>query len=327
NYTFRWDNGENDKIAQKLAPGTHTLTVTDDNGCTTTATVEVAENILPLSVQIEQTGQINCFGDAGGSLKVVVSGGKPPFRYAWNMTGVTGENPKGLKAGEYEVTVSDAAGNTASKKIEIGQPAPLSVRIHNPQPASEQDSNDGEATALAEGGVGNYTFRWDNGETDARARALSIGNHRVTVTDGNGCAAEADVEIKKKLIPELRAGRLRVGQTIRLNGLNFEADSTVLNESSKPVLDEIYYFLDQNPGIEIEIGGHTNGIPPPEYCDRLSTERAKNIAEYIIAKGIDPGRITWVGYGKRKPIASNKTPDGRRRNQRVELKILKLDNG
>jgi outer membrane protein OmpA-like peptidoglycan-associated protein len=201
----------------------------------------------------------------------------------------------------------------------------VTARIYNIQPASETDSQDGEATVIAEGGVGNFLYKWDNGETEETAEKLAIGNHSVTVTDGNGCSASATLEIKKKLIPELTAGRLRVGQAIRLDGLNFQADSTVLDAESLPVLDEIFYFLEQNPEIEIEIGGHTNGIPTHEYCDRLSSERAKNIAEYIIQQGITPSRIIYKGYGKRKPIASNRTPDGRRRNQRVELTVLKLN--
>ena len=53
-------------------------------------------------------------------------------------------------------------------------------------------------------------------------------------------------------------------------------------------------------------------------------DRAKNIALYITDLGIPAERVTYKGYGKRKPIASNKTPDGRRRNQRVELRVLKL---
>ena len=91
-----------------------------------------------------------------------------------------------------------------------------------------------------------------------------------------------------------------------------------------PILDEITYFLEQNPTISIEIGGHTNDVPPHEYCDALSNERAKSIATYIQGKGISETRVQYKGYGKRKPIASNKTADGRKRNQRVELTILTL---
>jgi outer membrane protein OmpA-like peptidoglycan-associated protein len=91
-----------------------------------------------------------------------------------------------------------------------------------------------------------------------------------------------------------------------------------------PTLEELYQFLYDNPTIVVEIGGHTNSLPADEYCDRLSEARAKATADYIIAKGIDEKRILYKGYGKRQPIATNMTPEGRRRNQRVEVRIVKL---
>lgn len=74
----------------------------------------------------------------------------------------------------------------------------------------------------------------------------------------------------------------------------------------------------------VEIGGHTNSIPPHEYCDRLSTARAQNVAEYLREKGILVEQVQFKGYGKRVPIASNETAAGRLKNQRVELKIISM---
>lgn len=88
------------------------------------------------------------------------------------------------------------------------------------------------------------------------------------------------------------------------------------------ILNEVYAFLKKNPKVVIEIGGHTNTIPPHEYCDRLSTLRAKSVAEYIINQGIDPSRVTYKGYGKRKPLIDSRSLEARKKNQRVEIKIL-----
>ena len=123
---------------------------------------------------------------------------------------------------------------------------------------------------------------------------------------------------------ELASGAVRSGQTIQMQKLQFEADSTNITEDNRPILDEIYVFLKDNPSIVVEIGGHTNNLPPPEYCDQLSTDRARAVAEYLVQQGIDPDRVFYKGYGKRKPLFSNGTEDGRRRNQRVEIKILRL---
>jgi outer membrane protein OmpA-like peptidoglycan-associated protein len=128
-----------------------------------------------------------------------------------------------------------------------------------------------------------------------------------------------------KLIAELDRKTIKKGQTIKIDKLFFQADSSQIMSESYPVLDEIFRFLNMNQDVVVEIGGHTNGNPPHEYCDRLSTQRAKAVADYLSNKGIDRGRLQFKGYGKRKPIASNVTYEGRRRNQRVEIKILSFD--
>ena len=127
---------------------------------------------------------------------------------------------------------------------------------------------------------------------------------------------------KAQILTELDAKTLRVGQTIQIENLYFEADSSKIKDESYAVLNEIYDFLSANPDVVVEIGGHTNGNPPHDYCDRLSADRAKAVADYLASRGIPRNRIQFKGYGKRQPIASNATPDGRKRNQRVEIKIL-----
>lgn len=125
-------------------------------------------------------------------------------------------------------------------------------------------------------------------------------------------------------IANLRSADLKEGQTIRIDRLYFKADSAVILENSLPVLDELYTFMTKNPDVAVEIGGHTNSLPPDKYCDDLSTARAKAVYDYLIAKGIPASRLQYKGYGKRMPIDTNATVEGRRKNQRVEIKILKL---
>ncbi len=122
----------------------------------------------------------------------------------------------------------------------------------------------------------------------------------------------------------MRTEDLREGQTIRIDKLFFKTDSAVVLNTSYPMLEELYTFMSKNPEVSVEIGGHTNSLPPDEYCDKLSTARAKFVYDYLIKKGIPTSRMQYKGYGKRKPIDTNNTADGRRNNQRVEVKILKL---
>lgn len=125
-----------------------------------------------------------------------------------------------------------------------------------------------------------------------------------------------------KILEGLNSKNIAKGQIFEVKNLYFEADTTVFLRKSENALDDVYEFLDSEPDVVIEIGGHTNGQPSHEYCDALSKKRAETVANYLINKGIDARRIKTKGYGKRKPLASNKTLAGRNRNQRVEIKIL-----
>ena len=129
---------------------------------------------------------------------------------------------------------------------------------------------------------------------------------------------------KQTTINHIDKKKLKKGTTIKIDKLYFNSNSYKIEASSYPALDEIYEFMKDNPDVYIEIGGHTNGIPSHEFCDKLSSLRAKAVAKYLINKGIPAERLRYKGYGKRKPVASNKTKEGRKKNQRVEIKILKI---
>ena len=135
-------------------------------------------------------------------------------------------------------------------------------------------------------------------------------------------AAPKVADEKTDFTPELRTQDLKIGDVFRLSNLYFAADSTNINRLSERTLNELFNFLKKNPNITIEIGGHTNGLPDHAYCDKLSTDRARNVANYLLQKGIPATQIQFKGYGKRQPLDSDNTPYGRERNQRVEIKIL-----
>jgi outer membrane protein OmpA-like peptidoglycan-associated protein len=80
--------------------------------------------------------------------------------------------------------------------------------------------------------------------------------------------------------------------------------------------------MNQYPTLKIEISGHTDNVGDAEYNQRLSVARAKAVVDYLISKGIDSSRLSYVGYGFSKPIAPNDTEEGRRLNRRSEFKII-----
>lgn len=118
---------------------------------------------------------------------------------------------------------------------------------------------------------------------------------------------------------------LKRGDVINLEHLQFQANSSALSDQDSEILDDLFEFMRDYPQVEIEIGGHTNGVPDSDICRKISQERAESVAHYLVNRGIDYKRLIPVGYGKKYPIASNETAEGRKRNQRVEIKILKMD--
>lgn len=129
-----------------------------------------------------------------------------------------------------------------------------------------------------------------------------------------------------QFLTELERAKLHKGKTIRIEKLYFDADSSNFQPTSFPVLDEIAKFMIQNPDVIIEVGGHTNTKPSNEFCDQLSTARAKSVMDYLLKNGVPNQQLQYKGYGKTKPLVPNDwyDRDAQAKNQRVEIKILKV---
>jgi outer membrane protein OmpA-like peptidoglycan-associated protein len=149
---------------------------------------------------------------------------------------------------------------------------------------------------------------------------------------------QAEAEVKREEAERMKAATeyteitddiamtpLREGQVVRLDNIWFDANKWTLRPESTAELERLAQFLKDNPNIYAEIGGHTNGLPSDAFCDTLSDNRAKAVVEYLIASGVPASRLSWKGYGKRKPVATNATLAGRKQNQRVELKIVRVE--
>jgi OOP family OmpA-OmpF porin len=114
------------------------------------------------------------------------------------------------------------------------------------------------------------------------------------------------------------------GAIIPLQNVFFDANLASVKPESYKELDRIRQFLREHPGLVVEIGGYTNGWCSHSFAVELSRERAQFAAEYLIKNGIAFNRIHFRGYGNTNPIASDETPEGRRKNQRLEMKILDI---
>ncbi|HVK40228.1 MAG TPA: OmpA family protein [Candidatus Kapabacteria bacterium] len=127
----------------------------------------------------------------------------------------------------------------------------------------------------------------------------------------------------RELKRDLMLTPVEVGATIRLNNIFFDFAKSELRGESFPELARAIEFLNGNPNVTIEVGGHTDNVGADADNLALSESRARAVLEYLRAQGIDASRLTSRGYGETKPVASNGTDEGRQRNRRVEFTIVR----
>jgi large repetitive protein len=193
-YTFLWaPNGSTSNSISGLCPSSHTCTVTDNNGCTATYSIQITEP--PLLTAQNTVVDASCFGVCDGSITTTASGGTPGYTYLWLPGLQTTPNISGLCAGSYTLTVTDANGCTATRTVTVNEPFPLNVNPTGTNITCNSACN-GTAAANASGGTSPYTYVWaPSGGNGATASNLCPGTYTVTVTDQNGCTVQGSVTI------------------------------------------------------------------------------------------------------------------------------------
>ncbi|MES1214592.1 MAG: OmpA family protein [Bacteroidota bacterium] len=109
---------------------------------------------------------------------------------------------------------------------------------------------------------------------------------------------------------------------IVLNNIFFDVNKFELKPESQVELEKVIQLLHDNPTVKIQISGHTDNVGKPAANLALSDSRAKAVVNYLISKGITSQRLSFKGFGETKPIADNKTEEGKAKNRRTELRII-----
>ena len=130
------------------------------------------------------------------------------------------------------------------------------------------------------------------------------------------CIEQEPVEL------EVSAEVPEVGEVILLENLYFAFDKSEVLQQSYNELVKLKELLERNPGMTIELRGHTDNLGTVEHNQRLSESRAKAVVDHLVSMGIDKSRLSWKGFGKSEPVADNSTAAGRQKNRRVEYKVL-----
>ncbi|MCB9274915.1 MAG: choice-of-anchor L domain-containing protein [Lewinellaceae bacterium] len=190
-YSILWSNGATGTLADSLAVGTYTVTVTDNNNCIASATSSVTE-ASPIAVNVE-IGEVECYGANTGSADVLVSGGVQPYSYAWS-NGASTASLLGVVAGAYTLSITDGAGCVVAEEVDIPQPgAPLSAGVQAYR-LSCYGANDGRLEIGANGGTPSYRYSLDGQFFSGSSTFIRLepGNYRVLIQDANGCTFLTD---------------------------------------------------------------------------------------------------------------------------------------
>lgn len=121
---------------------------------------------------------------------------------------------------------------------------------------------------------------------------------------------------------DMKVEKIEVGKSYRVNDIRFATNSAEITGASRYILDELIGFLRENPGVRIEVQGHTDNVGDLESNMVLSRDRAGAVVAYLTGHGIAPGRLTSQGYGPTRPAATNDTEAGRAENRRTTFVIM-----
>lgn len=221
----------------------------------------------------------------------------------------------------------DAAGVLQRKKIEgnvtylhyfhndpANQPSPLQV-VRNYQNAIK--TIDGEVLwERLQGVSAETTLRavvegrdvWVSVKTDTYS--VPAHSYRLTVVES---AAMQQVVSANKMLDELnKAGFITLY-------INFDTAKWDIKPDARPTIDEITKLLKENPGLQVNIDGHTDNQGGAAANKTLSENRAQSVVNAIVASGIKASRLKARGFGQESPIADNRSEEGRAKNRRVEL--------
>jgi len=206
-YTYHWSHSVNTQNAQNLAPGTYTVTVTDANGCTATASATVLQPSAAQTLTVASALPTSTCAASDGSLTLAApAGSQPPYIFAWSSGSASGNGSglvlSGLAAGLYTITLTDGQGCTST--VSAAQNSPMTATATTTA-TSICTASDGSIQVSVSGQSGtSFTYTWRRGSLSGNGTATSAvfdisnlpqGDYTVEVRDDTGCFAAVQAHV------------------------------------------------------------------------------------------------------------------------------------
>lgn len=190
-YSYLWSNSDTGQTITGLVAGLYSVTVTDINGCSSTASAVVSE---PTALVINSSvNDVSCAGFNNGSIDLSVGGGIFPYTYSWTG-GSTNQDLTNVGGGNYSVTVSDNNGCEITQSFTINEPTPIAISFSKTDLLCFGDQS-GTATASVTGGNAPYNYLWSNFSGTNTISNVSGGTYVLIVTDAKGCQKRDSITI------------------------------------------------------------------------------------------------------------------------------------
>ena len=156
----------------------------------------------------------------------------------------------------------------------------------------------------------------------------SDAEYALTVSKKNYLFYSENIHLKQEgsiLLKNFKLQAIEVGEQVRLDNIFFELEAYKLKDASATELNKIIQFMESNPFLVVEIGGHTDNSGSKNYNLDLSEQRASSVKNALVQRGLNSERIQIKGYGMSEPLNSNSSEEERAINRRTELKIIAVE--
>lgn len=239
-YSFLWSNGDTTQNIANLIGGSYTITVTDATGCTGTLSFTLSSLSPVVTGTASVDNNATCNGMCDGQATAAATGGFGAYNYAWNvLPPQNSATATGLCPGIHTVIITDSAGTIDSATVTITQPD--AIVIDSVMQLNESFlGNDGSLDIEASGGVGGYTYEWNNAATTQDLQNLVGGTYTISVTDSSGCGNKRTFMLSSAVGI---ADQIQVETTFSVWPIPARETITISSNSTKPATVFIHNLL------------------------------------------------------------------------------------